>query len=588
MKPGESRRATQYFFYLTIAPNRNPPTNNLLSASRSSLSIEATTVQTMSKQLLHSNSSNVIVAALNHRAFAVVTSSSSDQTPEQNAIVYELMAPSSKSAAAADATNSDENDKSGDKASDDNDIQAVCCTQIDSCLWFAVSRGVKTLSLYSVMPAKMNSEGGSEETTKLLYPSAIYNLPKRARCLTFTNVDDMQLIIAGDLSGDAIAFAVPTDALSSSSNETEAVVPTSTPKRLLLGHTASMLTGLNVVSISNNNDNNNNSKQKFILTSDRDEKVRVSYFPETHIIHGYLLGHSSFISCMDSISNERSLCLTASGDGTSRLWDYQTCKEIGMLPVVIKKSSGEKQDYMGEVENETKIEHDEEEDEIDEDLGGEGGDDDFDEDFDDDDDEESFHNHAVAVPLSVALHPDAKYAAVARDEIRSVDVHPIPPVAEKSTLSTSFQLSNFVSLHKKQTLECKSQPLAVRFTSDSSVLVLAQEPDYLLHFSTNDDASFTDVSETSCLTKALRHVAQSENIKMPVSTLERDNYGECMLQKKEDRKELTAQQSTEKGGLHWNDPGRKVTAKMAQARKRQRKMERKKAEGSKQTNEEAN
>jgi WD40 repeat protein len=538
----------------------------------------------MSKQLLHSHSSNVIVTGLNHRAFAVV-SSSSDQTFAQNAFVYELMAPSSKPSAAADATKSDENDKSGDKPSDDNEIQAVCCTEIDSCLWFAVSRGVKTLSLYSI-PAKKNTEGDSEETTKLLYPSAIYNLPKRAKCLAFTSVEDLQLIIAGDLSGDAIAFAVPTtDSQCSTSNESEeAVKPTSTPNRLLLGHTASVLTGLNVVSSSNN-------QQQFILTADRDEKVRVSYFPETHIIHGYLLGHSSFISCMDSISNERSLCLTASGDGTSRLWDYQTCKEVGMLPVVIKKSTEEKRGDMEEDEDEAKSAHDEEEDEIDEDLGGKEGDDDFDEDFDEEEEEEeSFDSHTVAVPLSVALHPDAKYAAVARDEIQSIDIHPIPPVAEKSTLSTSFQLSNFVSLHKKQTLECKSQPLAVRFTSDSSVLVLAREPDYLLHFSTNDDddaTSFTDVSESSCFTKALRQVAQSENITMPITTLERDSYGECMLQKKEDRKELTAQQNTEKGGLHWNDPGRKVTAKMRQARKRQRKMERKRGEGGKQSNEEA-
>ena len=73
---------------------------------------------------------------------------------------------------------------------------------------------------------------------------------------------------------------------------------------------------------------------------------------------------------------------------------------------------------------------------------------------------------------------------------------------------------------------------------------------------------------------------------MPATTLERNDHGECTLQKKEDRKELTSKQNSEKGGLHWNDPGRKVTAKKAQARKRQRKMERKKGEEGKQSNEE--
>eukprot|EP00985_Skeletonema_marinoi_P024225 scaffold16727_cov133-Skeletonema_marinoi.AAC.5 len=416
-------------------------------------------------------------------------------------------------------------------------------------------------AVQKLVPAcESNIEGGSEETAKLLYPSAIYNLPKR------------------DLSGDAIAFPVPTDAPSSTSNENDAVKPISNPKRLLLGHTASMLTGLNVVS--------SDQQQQFILTADRDEKVRISYFPETHIIHGYLLGHSSFISCMDAISNERSLCLTASGDGTSRLWDYQTCKEVGMLPVVIKKSAQEDVGEMEEFDDEGKPTPEEKDEMEENDVEGEE-EDDFDEDFDDEEEEESFDHHTVAVPLSVALHPDAKFAAVARDEIQSIDIHPIPPIAEKSSLSTSFQLSNFVSLHQKQTLECKSQPLAVRFTSDSSVLVLAREPEYLLHFSTNDGASFNDISQSSCLTKALCKVAQSQNITMPATTLERNDYGECTLQKKEDRKELTAQQNTEKGGLHWNDPGRKVTAKKAQARKRHRKKEQQKADGEKETNEEA-
>lgn len=497
----------------------------------------------MSKQLLHSHGTRVVIAALNHRAFAVVSTS-------QNAIVYELMASRTLES-----------------------IQAVCCTEIGSSLWFAVSRAEKTLSLYSIsaeMVEKNNTRENSEEDmTKTLYPCKIYSLSKRARCLAFTNVDECQVIIAGDLSGDATAFPVPEDTSpsASSAKDAEAVKPTSTPKRLLLGHTASMLTGLNVV-------RKNSDEQQFILTSDRDEKVRVSNFPETHIIQGYLLGHSSFISCMDAISNERSLCLTASGDGTSRLWDYKTCKEVGMLPVVVKKSSETKQDdNEEEVESISEMENmlGDEESKNDGDIEG------YDEDEDGDDyEEDSFDRHEVAVPLSAALHPDATYAAVARDEIQSIDIHPIPPVQEKSSSSTSLQLSHLVSLHKKQTLECKSQPLAIRFASDS-LLALAREPEYLIHFSKNEDG-FHDISESSCLSTALRKVAQAEHITMPVTTLERGNDGGWAAQKKEDRKELTMK-SSERGGLHWNDPERKETAKLAQQRKRQRKRARRKEEG---------
>lgn len=522
----------------------------------------------MSKQLLHSHGTGVVIAALNHRAFAVVSTSLSASS--QNAIVYELMASPNSSSTGG------EEDKQAEKGSnDDNEIQAVCCAEIGSSLWFAVSRAEKTLSLYSIsaeMVEKNNTRENSEENmTKTLYPCKLYSLSKRARCLAFTNVDECQVIIAGDLSGDATAFLVPEDASPSASNakDAEEVKSTSTPKRLLLGHTASMLTGLNVVK-------KNSDQQQFILTSDRDEKVRVSNFPETHIIQGYLLGHSSFISCMDAISNERSLCLTASGDGTSRLWDYKTCKEVGMLPVVVKKSSETKQDDdeegEEEVESINEMENmvDDEESKDDGDIEG----DDEDEDGDDYE-EDSFDRHEVAVPLSAAIHPEATYAAVARDEIQSIDIHPIPPVQAKSSSSTSLQLSHLVSLHKKQTLECKSQPLAIRFASDS-LLALAREPEYLIHFSKNEDG-FHDISETSCLSKALRRVAQAANIVMPVTTLERGNDGGWAAQKKEDRKELTMKGS-ERGGLHWNDPERKETAKLAQQRKRQRKRARRKEE----------
>jgi len=247
-----------------------------------------------------------------------------------------------------------------------------------------------------------------------------------------------------------------------------------------------------------------------------------------------------------------------------------------MLPVVVKKSSETKQDDNEEVEEEVESINEMEnmvDDEESKDNGDFGGDD---EDEDGDDyEEDSFDMHEVAVPLSAALHPDATYAAVARDEIQSIDIHPIPHVQAKSSSSTSLQLSHLVSLHKKQTLECKSQPLAIRFASDC-LLALAREPEYLVHFSKTEDG-FHDISRSSCLSNALRRVAQAEHITMPVTTLERGNDGGWAAQKKEDRKELTMK-SSERGGLHWNDPERKETAKLAQQRKRQRKRARRKEE----------
>jgi tRNA (guanine-N(7)-)-methyltransferase subunit TRM82 len=274
----------------------------------------------MSKQLIHAYKSHVVIVALSDRAYAIV---SDQKDPSLDARVIELLPPSvTLNDAKNDSTRQETN------STDFNEIQSVCCTEIDSRIWLAVSREDKTLSLYCTYATDDANE---------MRPLTIYNMPKRARCLLFNNVSSASLdrcrsiIIAGDLSGDAYAYPV------SDSSRDSVVAVAKASRRLLLGHTASMLTGMQVVM------SNTNAKQKFILTADRDEKVRVSVFPETHIIHGYLLGHSAFISTMDAVSkigdDERSLCLTGSGDGTVRLWDYQSCKEVGMVPIVLRASN---------------------------------------------------------------------------------------------------------------------------------------------------------------------------------------------------------------------------------------------------------
>jgi tRNA (guanine-N(7)-)-methyltransferase subunit TRM82 len=565
----------------------------------------------MSKQWLHSFQSHVVVAALSDRALAIVAG---EKDTSSIKYVYELLpaaacansnGESGEATGETPASGASDGDVKQQDSKDDQtkkqdaestsdtkgEIQAVCCTEIESHNWFAVSREDKTLSLYCA-PSTFQPTSDAQEKVeaKQLQPFTVYHMPKRARCLLFSIVSSQtenggcNIIIAGDLSGDSYAYPVPSNDSSLTAVDTAAattIQPKSTPRRLLLGHTASILTGMQVVPSSSE------KTKQFLLTADRDEKVRVSYFPDTHIIHGYLLGHNAFISAMDAVhghhfstadggdDNNRTLCLTASGDGTVRLWDYQLCKEIGMVPVVLKTPTKVTDGDLKEREDSKTKNDTKKNDCIQEENDCES--EDFDGDDDDDDGEESY-NGEVAVPLAVAISSDSKYAVVARDGISSIDFHPIPHPSKNS----SPFLSQLVSLHKKQTFACPSQPLDLCVLTDGSVLVLTQEPEYILHFKCIDSKiEFCDVTSTSLFCSVLKQIALSHNISMPMTTLEYNEDGGLKLQKKVDQKELENDNDevedgvtdiANKGGVHWNNAERRNTYKQANQRRRKRKL----------------
>lgn len=183
-------------------------------------------------------------------------------------------------------------------ASGTNEIQAVAvvCTP-ENDVWCAVSRYNKTLSLYCIHKQL--------EMTQI-EPTIVHQMAKRSLCLAFASVVPseheaalLNIVIAGDLIGDATAFSLQH----------------ANTSKLLLGHTASMLTGVQVVG-------------ECILTCDRDEKIRISAFPQTCVVKGYLLGHTAYVASMDAASSREERCITCSGDCTVRLWDYVACKEL--------------------------------------------------------------------------------------------------------------------------------------------------------------------------------------------------------------------------------------------------------------------
>lgn len=74
---------------------------------------------------------------------------------------------------------------------------------------------------------------------------------------------------------------------------------------------------------------------RYIISADRDFKIRVSVFPEkpsvgAHEIQSFCLGHTEFVSCLAFIctmDSQQWYLLSGGGDSTVRLWDF-TCGSL--------------------------------------------------------------------------------------------------------------------------------------------------------------------------------------------------------------------------------------------------------------------
>ncbi|XP_065909322.1 tRNA (guanine-N(7)-)-methyltransferase non-catalytic subunit wdr4-like [Dysidea avara] len=63
--------------------------------------------------------------------------------------------------------------------------------------------------------------------------------------------------------------------------------------------------------------------QKYVITADRDEKIRISHFPNAYNIKAYCLGHNDFISCLLQCIHYEHVLISGSGDGTVKTWDFE-------------------------------------------------------------------------------------------------------------------------------------------------------------------------------------------------------------------------------------------------------------------------
>lgn len=354
-------------------------------------------------------------------------------------------------------TKGDDDDENKQKTEEElKTIHAVASVLISSgadasssVLCCAVSRGDKSLSIYKL------DIGQSELATQVL-PTMVYNTPKRLSCMIFTSLpikeakeetttsiakQPTMILVGGDLAGDAHAYSLDEQCKR---------------QRLLLGHTASMLTGL---CISRNS----------LLSSDRDEKIRISSFPQTYIIEGFLLGHEAYITGIDSTTS--GLVATSGGDCTIRLWNLETQLQVFELSTRSNEESG-----------------------------SENG------------------NTNDLIPTDLRFTADGSLLAVVFDQSNQLDVYRVAGTLESSP-----------KLELVQRVNCASPLLGVQSRGTDCFYVLQRDPAFIACYRFSDDGKLEEVKSEDL--QLLVTAATERKIVMPNSILERDKYGQIKLKK---------------------------------------------------------
>ncbi|XP_053682673.1 tRNA (guanine-N(7)-)-methyltransferase non-catalytic subunit wuho [Sabethes cyaneus] len=91
----------------------------------------------------------------------------------------------------------------------------------------------------------------------------------------------------------------------------------SKPGRWVLGHMSQVLDVLI------------DAEESRIITCDRDEKIRVTRYPDSHEIETFCLGHTEFVAQLEFVrTTSGQQLLSLSGDRTLRLWNYEIGEEM--------------------------------------------------------------------------------------------------------------------------------------------------------------------------------------------------------------------------------------------------------------------
>ncbi|KAF8605981.1 hypothetical protein BDV93DRAFT_604984 [Ceratobasidium sp. AG-I] len=171
-------------------------------------------------------------------------------------------------------------------------------------------------------------------------------IPKRANVIKLSR--DGEVILAADKFGDIFSYPVnppepkpkpnpapvPQPTESTEPAKPTPSAPTAQNSKLLavamhdnpegtpvLGH-ASIITAFILT-----------PDEGLIVSADRDEHVRVSWYPDGWDVERYCMGHKKFISALEIPTYAPSILISGGGDPELRMWDYRSGRQVGSLGV---------------------------------------------------------------------------------------------------------------------------------------------------------------------------------------------------------------------------------------------------------------
>lgn len=183
-----------------------------------------------------------------------------------------------------------------------SEVRAVCIKLSPDKKYLAVACESKVVTIWCT------------QTWTLQYTHKLVKRP-----MSIDVMPDSTILLVADKTGDVYHFPLKGDASSiekcdsggSNDGETKNTDENKAEEpQTLLGH-LSMLLDLAMT-----------SDRRYVITCDRDEKIRISHYPNSYNIESFCLGHREFVTQIELLPGEEPLLLSCSGDGTIKLWNY--------------------------------------------------------------------------------------------------------------------------------------------------------------------------------------------------------------------------------------------------------------------------